>query len=169
MAGIHGEGCRTGKYDVFASVASANNTSSFKLSMDGKDITESIAVPKNEGKDNYDDFNNVNAASGVNLSEGEHVLRFTVTGSWMDIDYITFAVSGDPITPPDSSVGIIRSYAMNAASKNYRVFDLMGKVLGSVRVDGAAFETSLKTAGYNKGVYLLQSADGIRRTVRLNR
>ncbi|OWV09945.1 hypothetical protein B7992_11595 [Fibrobacter sp. UWH1] len=159
----------TGKYDVFASVASANNTSSFKLSMDGKDITESIAVPKNEGKDNYDDFNSVTAASGVNLTEGEHVLRFTVTGSWMDIDHITFAIPDDPITPPDSSVGIIRSYAMNAASKNYRVFDLMGKVLGSVRVDGSAFETSLKTAGYNKGVYLLQSADGIRRTVRLNR
>ena len=43
----------TGTYTMNASVASANNTSSFKLSMDGKDITEEIAVPAaTEGEDN---------------------------------------------------------------------------------------------------------------------
>ncbi|SHK80051.1 carbohydrate-binding protein [Fibrobacter sp. UWEL] len=81
----------TGEYTMFAAVASANETSSFKLSMDGKDITEEIAVPKGEGEDNYDDFQKVQAA--VNLTKGEHILRFTVTGDWMDIDYITFVTS----------------------------------------------------------------------------
>ncbi len=80
----------TGEYTMNASVASANETSSFKLSMDGKDITEEIAVPKGEGEDNYDDFQKVQAT--VNLTEGEHILRFTVTGDWMDIDYINFAI-----------------------------------------------------------------------------
>ena len=79
----------TGTYTMLAAVASANNTSSFKLSMDGKDITEEIAVPAaTEGEDNYDEYNEVKAS--VSLTEGEHILRFTVTGDWMDIDYIKF-------------------------------------------------------------------------------
>lgn len=79
----------TGTYTMNASVASANSTSSFKLSMDGKDITEEIAVPAaTEGEDNYDEYNTVEAK--VNLTEGEHILRFTVTGDWMDIDWIEF-------------------------------------------------------------------------------
>lgn len=79
----------TGTYTLLASVASANSTSSFKLSMDGKDITEEIAVPAaTEGEDNYDEYNTVEAK--VNLTEGEHILRFTVTGDWMDIDWIEF-------------------------------------------------------------------------------
>ena len=79
----------TGTYTMLAAVASANNTSSFKLSMDGKDITEEIAVPQaTTGEDNYDEYNEVKAS--VSLTEGEHILRFTVTGDWMDIDYIKF-------------------------------------------------------------------------------
>ena len=34
-----------GDYTMFAAVAAAGSTSSFKLSLDGKDITEEIAVP----------------------------------------------------------------------------------------------------------------------------
>ena len=79
----------TGTYAMNASVASANNASSFKLSMDGKDITEEIAVPQaTTGEDNYDEYNTVEAK--VSLTEGEHILRFTVTGDWMDIDWIEF-------------------------------------------------------------------------------
>ena len=79
----------TGTYTMNASVASANNASSFKLSMDGKDITEEIAVPQaTTGEDNYDEYNTVEAK--VSLTEGEHILRFTVTGDWMDIDWIEF-------------------------------------------------------------------------------
>ena len=80
---------KTGTYAMNASVASANSTSSFKLSMDGKDITEEIAVPAaTAGEDNYDEYNTVEAK--VSLTEGEHILRFTVTGDWMDIDWIEF-------------------------------------------------------------------------------
>jgi alpha-galactosidase len=81
-----------------AAVASANNTSGFRLSMDGKDITDTIAVPKaTTGEDNYDEYNVVEAE--VSLTEGEHILRFTVTGDWMDIDYIEFAEPGSSTEP----------------------------------------------------------------------
>lgn len=101
----------TGTYTMFAAVASANETSSFQLSMDGENITEKISVPKAaSGDNNFNDYNKVNAA--VNLVKGEHILRFTVTGDWMDIDYINFVagenakddspVEGkeDPVTEP---------------------------------------------------------------------
>jgi len=175
---------KTGEYTMFASVASANNTSSFKLSMDGVDITEEIAVPKNEGTDNYDDFNKVSAK--VNLTEGDHIMRFTVTGSWMDIDYIMFSDAiGEgigmefPIDPVDSIVdpgvpevseGIIGNFAMNSTvSRTYRVFDFMGRAMGSVNVAGNAFNEALKLAGYNNGIYLLKSTEGILRTIRFNK
>ena len=84
---------KTGTYTMSAAVASANSTSSFKLSMDGEDITEEIAVPQaSSGENNFDDYNEVEAT--VNLTEGEHVLRWTVTGDWMDIDYIKFCTEG---------------------------------------------------------------------------
>ncbi len=82
----------TGSYIMKAAVASANNTSSFKLSIDGKDITEEIPVPQaSSGENNFDDYNEVEAT--VSLTEGEHILRFTVTGDWMDIDYIKFCTN----------------------------------------------------------------------------
>ena len=72
-----------------AAVASGGTTGSFKLSMDGKDITEEIAVPAaTEGENNFDEYNEVEAK--VELTEGEHILRFTVIGDWMDIDWIEF-------------------------------------------------------------------------------
>lgn len=84
---------KTGTYTMSAAVASANSTSSFKLSIDGEDITEEIAVPQaSSGENNFDDYNEVEAT--VNLTEGEHVLRWTVTGDWMDIDYIKFCTEG---------------------------------------------------------------------------
>ena len=89
---------KTGKYTMKAAVASANSTSGFKLSMDGKDITEEIAVPQaTSGEDNYDEYNEVEAE--VSLTEGEHILRFTVTGDWMDIDYIKFSEPGSGEEP----------------------------------------------------------------------
>ena len=83
-----------GDYTMFAAVASANATSSFQLSIDGDNITDEVAVPQaSSGEDNYDDYNKVSA--NVKLPAGEHILRFTVTGDWMDIDYINFVKGKD--------------------------------------------------------------------------
>lgn len=89
----------TGTYTMYAAVASANATSGFKLSIDGKDITESISVPKAAaGEENYSDYNKVNA--DVNLTSGKHILRLTVTGAWFDIDYMTFVAKGEKDPEP---------------------------------------------------------------------
>ena len=100
-----------GEYSFYASVASANETSSFQMSLDGENITDVISVPKNEGEDNYDDYSKVRAT--VNLPAGEHILRFTVTGSWMDVDYFVFGE--DEIVCVDGCTDFVRPALSHAA------------------------------------------------------
>ena len=150
---------KTGLYIMYAAVASANNTSSFKLSMDGKDFTEEIAVPKaSSGENNYDDYNEVEAT--VNLDEGEHILRFTVTGDWMDIDYIKFCT-----TETCEDLSSIRDLANSArfavsTAESGKVFSLTGRFLGNVNVGASAtareISGSLKQAGFARGVYMVR-------------
>ncbi len=120
---------KEGDYTMFAAVASGGTSGSFKLSIDDKDITEEIAVPKNEGEDNFDDYGKVKA--NVKLAAGEHILRFTVTGDWMDIDYIQF-VAGKDAKDPDDQTGIRQNFRMNAnTAGTFDVFDLTGKKVAS--------------------------------------
>jgi hypothetical protein len=148
-----------GEYTMFAAVAAAGSTSSFKLSLDGKDITEEISVPAaSSGEDNYDDYNKVK--SNVTLPEGEHVLRFTVIGSWLDIDYFTFvkganATDPEPIDPTD----LARSVRHNVPDvQSYGVYGVNGSFVG--RIDASsAFEVRSKVNALVKqnGVYLVKS------------
>ena len=120
---------KDGDYTMFAAVASGGTSGSFKLSMDDKDITEEIAVPKaSSGEDNFDEYNKV--ATNVKLTAGEHILRFTVTGDWMDIDYIQFA-EGKDAKDPDLN-GLHHVVRMNANSvAPFDVFNLAGQKVAS--------------------------------------
>ncbi len=166
-----------GDYTMFAAVASANNTSSFKLSMDGKDITDTIKVPQaTAGEDNYDDYNKVSA--NVTLTKGEHFMRFTVTGSWMDIDYINFVKGKDgeddsPIPGKEEEkkedddsqfIGFAGSLNLDfSASQEFNVFAVTGKHLGRVQLTGSTAQelsSSLKNAGFANGVYMVRGFNG---------
>jgi hypothetical protein len=138
------------------------------MSLDGKNITDVISVPKNEGEDNYDDYNKVK--ENVNLTAGEHILRFTVTGSWMDVDYFTFvkgknATDPEPIggdnggdNPPDFIKPAL-SHAIGA--ENYRIFDMNGNYLGMVRASGMQeLRASAKTLVKNSGTFIAKSCAG---------
>lgn len=89
----------SGTYTMFAAVASGNG-GAFTLSMDGKAITESIAVPaaKSGDTDSYSEYEKVSA--NVNLTAGKHIMRLTVDKEYFDIDYITF-VAGENATDPE--------------------------------------------------------------------
>ena len=149
-----------GDYTIYAAVASANATSSFKLSIDGEDITEEIAVPQaTSGEDNYDEYNKVKA--NVTLAAGKHILRFTVTGDWMDIDYINFLQGKDaPDTEPIGPLAIGDVRFQNRTSQAYRVYGLSGKMLGTLDLDGTDASSALKAAGYTRGVYMLKQVQG---------
>ena len=166
----------TGTYTMNASVASANNTSSFKLSMDGKDITEEIAVPQaTSGEDNYDEYNTVEAK--VDLTEGEHILRFTVTGDWMDIDYVNFSdeeKSEETPTPEPGTEEELRLGKVNlvrSSAEPLKVFSMMGKFLGHLEMQGVQsareMSESLRRAGYAQGVYFVRGS-GVTQRVRVD-
>ena len=151
-----------GDYTFFAAVASANATSSFNMTLDGKELTGDISVPKNDGEENYDDYNKVQ--KNVTLPAGEHILRFTVVGSWMDVDYFTF-VKGKDATDPEPIGGdpmfTATRLKMPTEAENYRIFDMNGSFLGMVRAAGLqdlrAHTASLVKCG---GAYLAKSANG---------
>ena len=152
---------KEGDYTLYAAVAAAGNTSSFKFSLDGTDITEEISVPAaTEGEENYDDYNKVKA--NIKLPAGEHVLRLTVVGSWFDIDYFNILEGKDaPDTEPIGTDAIGKAVTFKAVPyETYRVFDLKGAMVGKIRLDGATAGESLRAAGFNQGVYMLRSLTG---------
>ncbi len=167
----------TGEYTMFAAVAS-DGGSSFKLSMDGKDITENLLVPaakKEEGADqNFDDYNKVEAK--VNLTKGEHILRFTVTADWMDIDYIEFSADGidpNPICKDDDgnvidcvsqAISNTVKFATPSAGE-FNVFSVTGKMLGRVNLGATSaseMAASLKASGFANGVYMVRGVDNFK-------
>lgn len=163
----------TGEYTMFAAVASANETSGFKLSMDGEDITKEITVPKAvSGEDNYDDYNKVEAK--VNLTKGEHILRFTVTGDWMDIDYIDFTSDGvdpNPICKDADGNVVDCTQAISGAvnfvansARDFNVFSATGKHLGRINMVGSSrvAAESMKSAGFANGVYMVREVNGFK-------
>ena len=133
------------------------------MTLDGNELTGDISVPKNDGEENYDDYNKVQ--KNVTLPAGEHILRFTVVGDWMDVDYFTFVKGKDATDPepigdgPVSLRETVRFDGMNASA--YRVFDVAGNCLG--RVEAATkSELSAKTRELvrNGGVYIVKPVNG---------
>jgi hypothetical protein len=153
-----------GDYTFFAAVASANATSGFNMTLDGNELTGDISVPKNDGEENYDDYNKVQ--KNVTLPAGEHILRFTVVGDWMDVDYFTF-VKGEDATDPEPIVGdtsttfVNAKFQMSNESMEYRIFDMGGSYLGTVRAAGMQ-ELRAGAADLAKrgGMFIAKSAAG---------
>ena len=150
-----------GDYTFFAAVASANNTSSFQMSLDGKELTDKISVPQaSSGEENYDDYNKVSA--NVTLPAGKHILRMDVTGDWFDIDYFTFVKGKDATDPEPIETQIITNdIQLNQNTlQDYFVFDAHGVNLGVISgygFDAAAEMFKSSSDIRNSGIYYLRN------------
>lgn len=180
---------KTGDYTMFAYVASQNGTASFKLLMDGKDITSDLVVPKTVTSEGiFDSFGKIQ--SNVSLTAGEHILRFEVTSDWLDVDYFTFvegkdatdpepasSSSGDngssssgnvdvtPVVPGDNTQAIQPAkFQTVSASAEYGIYDMAGAFLGSVTAQNKV-ELRSKAASVvdRSGVYMVKSAGRVMR------
>lgn len=133
-----------GDYTFFAAVASANNTSSFQMSLDGKELTDKISVPAaTSGEENYDDYNKVSA--NVTLPSGKHILRMDVTGDWFDVDYFTFvkganATDPEPIVKEGETHFVQPAMQLDNTLQHYFVIDPMGVRMGVI--SGYGFEAA---------------------------
>lgn len=162
----------TGTYTLYAAVAS-DGGGAFKLSVDGKDITDSIIVPKavkveGDTAQNFDDFYKVKA--DINLKTGKQIIRFTALTDWFDIDYINFVAQGEPDPAPiiksSSSIEPESSSSENPLYLNknieystlhhFDVFDIMGHWLGRVSAYSTNDAHSYVQMKYSKGSYILK-------------
>jgi hypothetical protein len=136
------------KYDITANVATASDASTMQLLIDDTEITESVAVEKIDSV--WTTYKVVDIGS-VELKKGEHVLRLLITGSFLNVDWISFA---DPNAPPTIGMAPVRLATQSATS--YNVFGVTGKFLGRVDNVGTGLSEALKTAGFAQGVYMVR-------------
>lgn len=159
----------SGDYTLFAHVASNNGTASFQLLMDGEAITDTIVVPKTVTTDgDFDTFDEVKA--NVKLTEGKHIMRFAVTGDWMDVDYFTFvegqeATEPEPVEPPKDTTeqdsikdGISKIQFELPGVREYSVFDVNGNFLGKFNAEASELQNRTSDLVRAKGSYLVKSA-----------
>ncbi|MCQ2122687.1 MAG: carbohydrate-binding protein [Fibrobacter sp.] len=172
---------KDGDYTMFSYVASSNGTASFQIFMDNKAITDTIVVPKTvtatEG--DFNEFGKIQ--SNVKLTAGKHVMKFLVTGDWMDVDYFTFVEGANatdpepdttgngetPVDPEDPEnpqvIGAVQFQAITAPT-TFGIYDLSGEFLGSVKASDKVELRSKATSIVDRsGVYMVKSAGRVMR------
>lgn len=134
-----------GSYDLTAMVSSGSDQSSFLLSMDGTPLLDTIMVPNGESWDIYVEMK----AGTVNLTEGEHRLRLTITGSYVNVDWLKFSVHGE-------ETGLF-SLRPDVHGNVYTVYDLMGVKIADVAAD--SYDDMMRGLG-RKGVFVVKDMNG---------
>lgn len=140
----------SGDYAIKASAATGSDSTSFCLQIDDTLIGDTIKVTKTG-----EDWNSYEVFSGgmASLTAGSHQIRLLLTGDYVNIDWFSLG---------DVSTKIGADLRLNSADNDaiYRVFNLDGKRLGAVSLNGNTASKALKLAGYKEGVYILRSANG---------
>ncbi|MCF0217395.1 MAG: carbohydrate-binding protein [Fibrobacteraceae bacterium] len=143
------------EYTLFASVASGNATSSFKIYVDDKDVSGEIAVPQT-ADGSWDVYEDVKVPLNGKISAGKHVIKFEVVGAYVNVDYLNF-VKGANAEPP-SAIGQNVNMAVDQFSL-YDIFDIQGVHVG--RLGAYNMEQAVYTVKngnlLSKGVYQLRN------------
>lgn len=152
----------TGKFVFRASVADGLEGGSIRLFIDGKAVTDTVAVPQTE------DWNTYTLMDGETseIEKGDHVLRVQFTGSYVNIDWIQFALTKDEL----GTTGIrnVPTYSMNFLPNTDRflkVFNASGRLVATLgNSAGLSVTETLKQAGLAKGIYMVR---GMGKTLRV--
>ena len=149
-----------GDYDIKASASTGAESASFKFQVDGKDVGSEITVPQTgEDWSVYKEFDGGKAT----LTAGEHVIKLIITGTNVNVDWFSF---GDVSAAGTTQVGdttteyISANVKLSNSAKIFQVFDLGGKLLGTVDLKNMSAADALKAANFSKGVYMLRQVNG---------
>jgi len=143
------------KFVFRANVATGLEGGSFMLYIDGKAVSDTIKVPQGE------DWNTYGFVEGETseIAKGDHVLKIQFTGSYVNLDWIQFALTKEEL------VGIRNlTYNVNLMPKmgqTLRIFGANGRYLGHIENTVNAsmnLAETLKQAGFAKGVYMVRGA-----------
>ncbi|MBR6943649.1 MAG: carbohydrate-binding protein, partial [Fibrobacter sp.] len=147
-----------GEYAFLANVASGLEGSSFRLFMDGKAISDTVAVPQGADWNTYGFVDGKTTA----LDAGEHVLRVAITGTYLNIDWIKFGKSKDDLMSikPNVRYGFNMDISRNST---FNVFDIRGHRVGTIHLMGVPTTSSvlqqMRAKNFKSGVYFVQSAN----------
>ena len=150
------------------SYATGMESASVRFFMDNEPITDTLSL---SGTDDFDTYATYKGKTTKELTKGEHVLKVLITSDYVNLDWIAFGkIDGDIMDKRNGTTGILPKFASDAANafaKNagvYKVFDLMGNMVGKVRLNAGAslteIKTGLKTAGFGRGVYVVRNPAG---------
>ena len=141
-----------GDYAIKASASTGmENGASFCFLLDGKTAIGDTVKVEQTGDDwsVYKEFDGGKAM----LTKGTHVIRLVITGDNVNVDWFSL---GD-VKPDAIKTGMRLAIS---GSKVYRVYNVNGKLLGTVDMTGKKANAALLAAGFTKGVYMLKSIDG---------
>lgn len=132
-----------GEYDVTAAVANGSGKGTVTVSSGTAKANLSFS-----GKtDDWDTYEEVTGK--ITLAAGEQVIRLTINNANTNVDYIKFAKEGTAAIKADFQL---------IAGKSYKVFDLHGNILGTVKAEaGESMSKALKNKFQNSGVYLVKN------------
>ena len=130
-------------YIAQARLASGSETSGFKLLLDDKELGSAFTAPKTG--DDWKTYKEVEIGH-VDITEGKHVLKVLITGSYVNLDKIEFLAA--PGCTADIAKGALQP---RAKAQNYMVFDLMGVQIGSVKAQSAGEALQQARQNYGKG------------------
>ena len=150
-----------GVYLFRANVASGLEGSGFMLFLDGKAVTDTIAVPQGE---DWDTYGTVDGTIGQ-VTAGKHVLKVLLTGAYANIDWIRFGLNEEQL-PVFNHVDL----SVNEP-RDFHVFNAKGKRVTTLNaMDLNQVREQLQLRGMQPGAYIIRSADGsVKQMIKLTR
>ncbi|MCF0224366.1 MAG: DUF4981 domain-containing protein [Fibrobacter sp.] len=148
-----------GNYLFRASAASGLDGSSFKLYIDGKAVTDTIAIPAGE---DWDTYKTIDGTIGA-LTKGTHVLKVEFTGAYGNLDMIRLGRTESEL-PINDKIKIA-----STQSKVFHVFNLKGKRVAIINAKEIAdVRSNLSQMDIQAGAYMIRSTDGsVRQMIRI--
>ena len=98
------------------------------------------------------------------IAKGEHVLRIQFTGTYVNLDWIQFALTAGELPIPQK-----RDVQLNLGERGYDVFGMDGRFV--CRIEGMSamggFKAALMAKGVKPGMYVVRGLES-RKSIRIN-
>ena len=145
-----------GDYPIVVNASSGAENSGFCFTVDEKPMGDTVKVTKTG--DDWSVYKEFEAGT-AKLTKGKHIIRLTITGNNVNIDWFSVGKAEKQDGPGTDGIAPRMRFDVNTVT-SYRVFNVAGKQVGTVNLRGKTPATALAEAGFTQGIYMLKSFDG---------
>ncbi len=164
-----------GTYNIFARVASANNTGKFQVSFDnGKVLSDTLDVSQS-GSNGWQDWKTIYAAD-IAIEEKEQIMRISMHNSGFNLNWISITEEGIPdgfwgthrsignilfYPNPSSGEFTIESTDLFSSKLGISIFDLTGKLVFTRTIKSSGSEKQIRLdLSLDRGMYIVKLTNG---------